>query len=66
MTKKLVKHGNSYALVFDQTMMSILGITPDIELEILTDGRSYLITPKDAPGVSAREIVADARRKARG
>lgn len=66
MTKKLVKHGNSYALVFDQTMMGILGITAESELEIVTDGRSYLITPKDGATAGAREIVAEARRKARG
>ncbi len=45
MTKKLTKHGNSYALVIDKPIMELLGITPDTPLELNTDGRCLVLTP---------------------
>lgn len=38
MRKKLVRHGNSRALVFDKTMLELLGIGEDDELEITIEG----------------------------
>ncbi|MFN8657531.1 MAG: hypothetical protein U0105_14405 [Candidatus Obscuribacterales bacterium] len=34
MIKNLVKHGNSYALVIDQSLMQLLGIEPDTQLKL--------------------------------
>lgn len=47
MRTTLVKHGNSYALVIDQSIMELLKITPGTELDLATDGRSLIITPSD-------------------
>jgi antitoxin MazE len=45
MRKRLVKHGNSRALVIDKTILELLRIDDDTQLEISTDGRSLRITP---------------------
>lgn len=45
-TKKLTKHGNSYALVIDRPILELLGINNDTLLEISTpDGATIMITP---------------------
>jgi antitoxin MazE len=43
--KKLVRHGNSYALVIDRPILDLLKIEPDTPLEITTDGSVLTITP---------------------
>lgn len=45
MTKTLIKHGNSYALVIDKPILELLQVTPDTPFEIVSDGRSLLLTP---------------------
>lgn len=45
MIKKLVKHGNSSALVIDKPILDILNITEKTELEVTTDGQTLTITP---------------------
>lgn len=45
-TKKLTKHGNSYALVIERPILELLGIDSDTLLRISTpDGTSIVITP---------------------
>ncbi len=45
-TKKLTKHGNSYALVIDRPILELLGINDETLLEISTpDGATIIITP---------------------
>lgn len=45
-TKKLTKHGNSYALVIERPILELLGIDATTLLEISTpDGMSIVITP---------------------
>jgi antitoxin component of MazEF toxin-antitoxin module len=61
MIKRLVKHGNSWALVIDRPILEILKIDPESPLEITTDGRSMLIAP--ATGSDHRDRVAAARDK---
>ncbi len=46
MTKTLIKHGNSLALVIDKPILEMLQITVDTPLELSTDGDSILISPK--------------------
>jgi len=44
--KKLTKHGNSYSLTIDRTLMELLDIDTETPLEISTsDGQSLTITP---------------------
>lgn len=45
-TKKLTKHGNSYALIIERPILELLGIDSDTLLQISTpDGISIVITP---------------------
>jgi antitoxin component of MazEF toxin-antitoxin module len=45
MIKKLVRHGNSRALIIDRPILEIIGANDDSEFTITTDGRSLTITP---------------------
>ena len=46
MIKKLVRHGNSRALVIDKPILELIGANEDTEFTITTrDGRSLTITP---------------------
>jgi antitoxin component of MazEF toxin-antitoxin module len=45
MTKKLIKHGNSAALILDKAILELLNVTMDTPLEIFTDGKSIVISP---------------------
>jgi antitoxin component of MazEF toxin-antitoxin module len=45
MIKKLTPIGNSHGLVIDKSILEILKITPDTELELSTDGTRLIIEP---------------------
>lgn len=45
MIKKLVKYGNSQALVLDKALLEILNISDATKLKLSTDGTSLTITP---------------------
>jgi antitoxin MazE len=45
MTKTLIQHGNSLALVIDKPLLEILQISADTPLSLTTDGDSLLISP---------------------
>jgi antitoxin MazE len=45
MTKTLIRHGNSLALVIDKPILEMLQISADTPLELTTDGDSLLISP---------------------
>ena len=45
MIKSLVKHGNSSAIVIEKPILSLLGATPDSSFEVVTDGKSLILTP---------------------
>ena len=48
MTKKLVRHGNSAAIILDKPILDLLNVTMDTPLEISTDGHSIVISPATA------------------
>jgi len=48
MTKKLVRHGNSAAIILDKPILDLLNLTMDTPLEISTDGQSIVISPATA------------------
>lgn len=55
MPKKLVRHGNSRAIVIDKAILELLKIDDETELRMSTDGRSLKITPaRDAADRAAR------------
>lgn len=45
MPKKLVRHGNSRAIVIDKAILELLKIDDETDLELSTNGRSLTITP---------------------
>lgn len=45
MTKTLIKHGNSLALVIDKPILELLRIDPETPLELTTDGNRLLVSP---------------------
>ena len=45
MTKTLTKHGNSYAMVIDKPILGLIHATPETPFEIISDGRSLVLTP---------------------
>ena len=49
MIKKLTKHGNSYAMVIDKPILELIQATPDTPFEIISDGRSLVLTPVREP-----------------
>ncbi|MEA3364509.1 MAG: AbrB/MazE/SpoVT family DNA-binding domain-containing protein [Candidatus Hydrogenedentes bacterium] len=46
MTKKLVRHGNSLALVIDKAILELLRIDQDTPLELVTDGDVLVVKPE--------------------
>ena len=46
MLKKLIRHGNSFALVIDKPIMEMLNITNETSFEISTDGRNIILSPQ--------------------
>jgi antitoxin component of MazEF toxin-antitoxin module len=47
--KKLTKHGNSYAMVIDKPILELLQAGPETPFEIISDGRSLVLTPVRDP-----------------
>ncbi len=64
MAKKLIKHGNSSALIIDKALLQALNISKDTNLKITISGNSLVVTPVDAETssklVSERELVQKA------
>jgi antitoxin MazE len=59
MQKRLVRHGNSRAIVIDKAILDLLGIDDGTDLRITTNGTSLTITPASA-GVTRRARLDDA------
>ena len=53
MTKKLIRHGNSAALVLDKALLDVLNVQMDTPLEVTTDGRNIIISPQAHPNAEA-------------
>jgi antitoxin component of MazEF toxin-antitoxin module len=45
MIKRLAKTGTSYSVIIDRTMMKLLQITPETNLNLSIEGESLVITP---------------------
>ena len=45
MIKTLTKHGNSYAMVIDRPILDLIRATPETPFDIISDGRSLVLTP---------------------
>ncbi len=58
MTKKLIRHGNSAALVLDKALLDLLNVEMDTPLEVTTDGHNIIISPQS--DAKAEEAVLQA------
>ena len=47
MTKRLIQHGNSVALVIDKPILEILKISNDTAFELSTDGKNIILSPQN-------------------
>lgn len=63
MFKKLIKHGNSFAVIIDKPILEVLNINPDTQLKISTDGVSISIAPADAKKRKVAKISNDEKRQ---
>jgi antitoxin component of MazEF toxin-antitoxin module len=61
MRKTLSRHGNSYALVLEKSIMEILRITPETILDISTDGSTLTIVPQRNRRITPDELAAHAK-----
>jgi antitoxin component of MazEF toxin-antitoxin module len=58
MTKKLIRHGNSAALVLDKALLDLLKVKMDTPLEVTTDGRNIIISPQTSQRAEATLLEA--------
>jgi hypothetical protein len=60
MRQKLVKHGDSYALVIERSTLELLKINPQYPVSVTTDGKK-LILQDEAESIAedANDIVSD-------
>jgi antitoxin component of MazEF toxin-antitoxin module len=49
LTKTLVKVGNSYAIVLDRALMDLVGISPDVPVNLQVNGQSLTLTSTASP-----------------
>ncbi|MBW6469329.1 MAG: AbrB/MazE/SpoVT family DNA-binding domain-containing protein [Anaerosomatales bacterium] len=45
MKKRLVKHGNSRALVIDKALLDVLNLAEDDEVQVSINGDQLIVTP---------------------
>jgi antitoxin component of MazEF toxin-antitoxin module len=50
MIKKLIRHGNSAAIVIDKPILEMLHITRETSFELTSDGRNIILSPQNTPG----------------
>ena len=58
MTKKLIRHGNSAALVLDKALLDLLNVEMDTPLEVTTDGHNIIISPQSDAKAEATVLQA--------
>lgn len=61
MTKKLIQHGNSAALVIEKPILQLLNIDFETSLEVVTDGRNLIISPVESQ-VKETDILASLKK----
>ncbi len=61
MTKKLIQHGNSAALVIDKALLELLHVRMDTPLEVTTDGKNIIISPQGSPSAE-KDLLASLER----
>ena len=57
MTKRLQTIGNSAGIILDKPILELLGITPETDLELTTDGARLIITPRRSADARGRKLA---------
>jgi len=58
MTKNLIKHGNSVAIVIDKPILELLNIDADTPFDMTTDGRNIILSPRSEKGPQADVLAS--------
>lgn len=58
MTKKLIRHGNSAAVVLDKALLDLLNVQMDTPLEITTDGKNIIISPQGTTDAESTLLIS--------
>lgn len=58
MKRRLVKTAGGYSLVLEPAIVELVGIDPDVDVELITDGRRLFVSQGAAPAPSPRAAVA--------
>lgn len=61
MIKKLVRHGNSLAIIIEKPVLALLGADENTVFDITTDGRNLVLTP--IKNASNKKEVDNEKRK---
>lgn len=60
MRKKLVKHGNSLALIIDKPILELLGIGEDDgEVEMMTDGSRLIVAQPGPDAERTKKLISE-------
>ena len=62
MTKRLQSIGNSAGIIVDKPILELLGITAETDLDLTTDGRSLIITPRLSTEARSRKLAKAQQR----
>lgn len=65
MTKRLQTIGNSAGIIVDKPILELLGITSETDLELTTDGRSLIITPRLSGEARSKKLAKVQQRTLR-
>jgi antitoxin component of MazEF toxin-antitoxin module len=49
LTKSLIKVGNSYAVVLDRTLIDLVGISPDVPVNLQVNGQTLILSSSALP-----------------
>lgn len=58
MKRRLVKTGGGYSLQLEPAIVELVGIDPDLDVELITDGRRLIVSQGAAPTSSPRSAAA--------
>jgi len=65
MLKRLIKNGNSASLIIDRPILAMLGMRPQSNVDLRTDGRVLIVAPCDDLEVRLLEALNDDARRER-
>lgn len=62
MIKKLIKHGNSTAVILDKSLLKLLNIDNNTNVKIKTDGKRIIIEPVIIKSEKAKDSISEDKK----